>query len=64
MNDTLLRLLASVYRVISKHLGDSRFSGIAATHIPLDSAAGSGRQEPVRARGRMIFQAGPLARFC
>jgi len=23
----LLRLLASVYRVISKHLGDSRFSG-------------------------------------
>jgi hypothetical protein len=26
----LQRLLASVYRVISKHLGDSRFSGIAA----------------------------------
>jgi hypothetical protein len=31
--------------------------------MPLDSAAGSGRQEPVRARGRMTFQAGPLARI-
>ena len=26
-SETLVRLLACAYRVISKHLGDSRFSG-------------------------------------
>ena len=29
-SETFVRLLAGAYRVISKHLGDSRFSGIAA----------------------------------
>ncbi len=29
-SETLVRLLAGAYRVISKHLRDSRFSGVAA----------------------------------
>ena len=29
-SETFVRLLAGAYRVISKHLGESRFSGVAA----------------------------------
>jgi hypothetical protein len=32
-SETLVRLLAGAYRVISKHLGDSRFSGKPGTQL-------------------------------